>query len=341
MEYTLTIDDLKQCVEFAVGYYFKNKGANASRTTGQGRGLGYIINDMVGGKAVEIGVRGMLEALAPNKRFLLDFSIHSTSKREDDPDIVDIEENGILREPRMHIEIKSFSRKDRWVGLTETQFDSIKAKVHGNLGSIILIYAGLDTIKQEDTKRADLLGSFLKVAAREEFARLFDNFASIGEIKVRAFFAITGKDLEEHGVRFTAKDFLWETEIFTEARQKLENLQELDINGATLPKYQPSEKYPYPDLIGDIRFDGKLRAFLKNNEKSKYLLLKCESDVLIKNEVLGQFMLQKGKVYRYSPNTAGRNPVIFNASRWIAARNAPRIAGEPIDLAMKEIAEKI
>ncbi len=341
LEYTLTDTDIRQCIEFAVRYYFKNKGSHTSRTTGQARGLGAIINDWVGGKAIELGIKGILESITPNKKIGLDFSIHEKSKKEDDPDIIKIKEDGVERDPKLFVEIKSLSENDRWIGLTEDQFKAMKSRVSGDLNNIILIYAGLDNNEEDNGKRTDLLGAFLKGATKQEFSKLFEDFVDVGKIKIKAMFVITGKDLDEHGVKFTTEDFLYETEIFEESHQKLDKLKEFAMRGNILPKFRPDKNYPYPPKIGDITFEGNLKAFLKINRKSERMLLKCESDVFVKNSVLGNFKLLKGKTYYYSPGGAGRNKSIFRDNRWIAARNALNISGKSVDATMKEIAYKI
>ncbi len=82
LEYTLNDTDIKQCIEFAVRYYFKNKGSHTSRTIGQASGLGAIINDWVGDKAIELGIKGILENMTPNKKIGLDFSIREKTRKK-------------------------------------------------------------------------------------------------------------------------------------------------------------------------------------------------------------------------------------------------------------------
>lgn len=341
LEYILTNDDVAKCIKFAVDYYLSKNGSHSSRVTGQARGLGTIINDFVGGKAIEIGVKGMLDRLNKNKKMVLDFSIYEKGKKAQDPDIIKVEEEEKERDPRLFVEIKNLGKSNRWLGLSEEQFKTTKDKVNGDLNKIALVYATLIDDETDSTKRNDLLGAFLKIATKEEYAKLFNDFVNVGKISVRAGFVITGRDLEENGVKFTTEDFVYETEIFEESIQKTDSLEEVRIEGDILPRFQPDKHYPYPVKIGDIKFTGKLKVFLKENEKSERMYVKCDSDVVVKNKVLGEFRLSKDKIYKYSPGVAGRNPEMFGDSRWMATRNALKVSGRSVDDALKEIATKI
>ena len=341
LEYKLIETDLAQCIEFAVNLYTGKKGSLSSRTTGQSRGLGTIINDWVGGKAIEIGIKEMLERLAPSKKIILDFSIYDTNKKAQDPDIIKVEENGETRDPNLFVEIKNVGPYDRWIGLSEDQFKTTKNKVSGNLSKIFIVYAQLIDVDNDLSKKTDLLGTFLKTATKKNYSKLFKDFASVGKVIVRTEFVITGNDLENNGVLFTTKDFLYETEVLALTRQKTESLKEITINGNTLPKFQPDKNYPYPEKIGDIKFTGNAKAFIKINKKSERMLIKCETNVIAKNKVLGEFRLLKDNVYDYNPGVAGRNPAIFRNNIWIAVRNAKNISSLGTDDTLKEIATKI
>jgi hypothetical protein len=340
LEYILTDEDVRSCIEFAVKIYLSKKGS-PSRVTGQARGLGTIINDWVGGKAIEIGIKGMLDKIAKNKKMILDFSIYEKGKRADDPDIVEVEENGKKRDPALFVEIKNLGKSSRWLGLSEEQFKSIKEKVGGDLNKIAIVYASLEDKETDAIKRNDLLGAFMKTATKSDYSKLFNDFVDIGKISVEAGFVVTGKDLEEHGVKFTTEDFVYETDIFEESGQNIENLKEIKISGNKLPRFQPDKKYPYPEKIGDIIFSGEIRAYLKINKKSERMYIKCGSDVIIKNKVLGEFKLSEGRVYNYNPGVTGRKPEMFGESRWIATRNAVNLVGKTAEQSLKEIAEKI
>ncbi len=341
MEYKLTEADLAKCIEFAVNLYTQKTGSLSSRTTGQARGLGTIINDWVGGKAIEIGVKEMLEKLNPSKKIVLDFSIYEAGKKAQDPDIIKIEENGRTREPNLFVEIKNFGQNDRWIGLTADQFKTTKEKVNGNLDKIFLVYAQLIDVDNSSKKRADLLGAFLKTATKDSYSKLFKEFIDVGKILVKAEFVITGKDLKNNGVKFTTNDFLYETEIFELKKQKVDFLKKIKLTGNILPKFQPDKDYPYPDKIGEIKFTGKARAFIKTNKKSRRMFIKCETNITAENKVLGEFKLLKGNVYNYSPGVAGRNPAIFRDNIWLAVRNVKNILSVGTDKALEEIAKKI
>ncbi|MGC9124244.1 MAG: hypothetical protein ACP5IB_09320, partial [Thermoplasmata archaeon] len=121
--YLLKEEDLKQCVSFAINMYHKN---NVNRVTGEIRGLGKIMDDWVSGKAIEIGVKNILENHGrTGKKLELDFDVYEKGETADKPDIKNVIENQIRRPPNLYIEIKNFNDRERWVGLREEQYNTI------------------------------------------------------------------------------------------------------------------------------------------------------------------------------------------------------------------------
>ncbi len=321
MEYTLTKEDLDMCVKFAIDMYLKQKGS-ASRVTGQRRGLGVMLNDWIGGKANEIGITKILESLSPNKKLLLDFEIHK--KPPEDPDIIKVVENGVERKPYLFVELKNYGENDRWVGLREAEYNMIKKEVNGDTGKAYLIFGELND-EAEEEKRLDLLGAFLKESIKDEYSKWFEEFADLGKIKVHIKFAFSLKELEENGVMFEPnKDYVYETDIFKEAKQKVDGLEEVEFDGDEIPRLD-YYGYKYPEKIDSLKVEGRAKLYKKQNKKNTTYFIVGETDLNIKNKILGNYKLARGKVYKFNFKPAGRNPQVFREVLWIPARKATEL----------------
>ncbi len=335
-EYFLDKTDLESCVKFAVDMHIKT-GGSVSRTTGQARGLGTMINDWVGGKALEIGVKKILEKYSSSKELLLDFSIHKKGKIENDPDIIRVKENGQERQWNIFVEVKNFGVNDRWIGLTKTQFDSIREAVGNDLKRAYLVYANIESVTEEENKLLDLLGTFFQISTKEEYSSWFDQFVKLGKIKVEVALIMTLEDLQKHGREFVkGRDLVYETEIFSESHQNVEALEPVPLNGNNIPLL-PYKDTEYPKIIGPLTVHGKANMYMKQNPKSKAYFLKCDEDVIVENDVLGVYRLSKGKVYQFKFGPAGRNPQIFQDVVWIAKRRALELFENEIEKKAEEI----
>jgi len=159
--YQLLFEDFKRVFEFATSYYIDPSKNTTGRTSGEPRGLGAIIDSFTLGKLTEIGVEKILTTLNPHKKYFLDFDIKNNQQVKNEPDINLIEEKNIARLPNIFLEIKNTSENDRWIGLTEEQFNTIK-RASGDR-KIFLIYASINSkIINNNYKTVDLAGMFLK-----------------------------------------------------------------------------------------------------------------------------------------------------------------------------------
>lgn len=323
MEYRLTKDDIDMCIKFAVDMHTE-KGGSASRTTGQTRGLGTMINDWTGGKAVEIGVRNMLERYG-SKKLKLDFQIYSGGKTANDPDIIEvIEDTYHKRPPNLFIEIKSVGASDRWIGLTETQFESIKNRAGGDLDRAYLIYAEINKIPDASTERMDLLGSFMKYATADTYSEWFKNYVNPGSIEIKTVCIMTLAELQKEGIYLLkGKDMVYETEIFQKTEKMPTSAYKIPMKGI-IPRLE-YKGYTYPDFLGDIYIDGA-DLFKKDNPKHPSYYICADKNTAARNMILGDYPLEKG-IYRLRIEPAGRNPEMFNNAYWIALRKASQLFG--------------
>ena len=339
-EYVLDKSDLEKCVKFAVDMHLKT-GGSVSRTTGQARGLGTMINDWLGGKAVELGAKKILEKFDSSKELILDFSIHEWSKRENDPDIVKVKENGQERTPRIHVEVKNFGENDRWIGLSKIQFDSISGKVGNDLKNAYLVYAYVESNAGDENKVLDLLGTFLQTATKAEYSSWFDRFVKLGGIKVKVALIMTLEELMKYGTQFNKdRDLVYETDIFEESARNVMTMSPVQLDGNKIPllRYNNCD---YPSIIGPLVVRGKAKMYMKQNPKNKAYFLECVDDVSFENEILGVYHLSKGKVYKFNFGPAGRNPAVFGDSIWIATRKALALFSNNVEPVARELTRAI
>ncbi len=329
MKYQITRKDFDTAFDFALKYHLDPRKSQTSRTSGASRGLGGVLDSFILGKLVELGVANVLKSFNPKKDFVLDFDIKQHNEIINEPDITKVIENGKDRKPRCFLEIKNISKDDRWIGLTLEQFETIKKS--SNPEDIFIVGAYIENGNQGNLKQRDLLGIYLKDKFKSP---IFKDFTNIDNIHIVIEYAISGKELAEHGLEFQKGYFMYETEIFEMAgKQTAGNIakEKLKMIGAfsngVLERYVMDKKFPDPEFIGEISFKGSIEIFEKLNQKSSRRFIRCLTDVTISNKVLGTFHLEKGKIYLFNLHTVGRNPALNRNNIWIAKRSIPFLKG--------------
>ena len=327
MKYKITKKDFDTAFDFALRYHLDPKKSQASRTSGASRGLGGVLDSFILGKLVELGVANVLRSLNPSKDYVLDFDIKQNNAVLNEPDIVGVVENKKERKPKCFLEIKNISKDDRWIGLTLEQFDTIKKS--SNPENIFIIGAYIQNNNQGNNKQKDLLGIYLK----DKFGSpIFKDFTDIKNIEIVIDYAISGKELDEHGIVFQKGFFMYETEIFEIAGKRADGdilkgkFKKIgSFSDGVLDRYIMDSSFPDPKFIGDIKFKGKIELYEKLNAKSSRRFIRCLTNVEISNGVLGTFNLDKDKTYLYNLHTVGRNPALNRNNIWVAKRNIPSL----------------
>ncbi|MHA1971741.1 MAG: hypothetical protein ACTSW1_02040 [Candidatus Hodarchaeales archaeon] len=345
MRYQINLDDIETAFEYS-SKYFLEKGTTTNRTTGQYRGLGAVLDDNVIGKVTEMGVASILNS--QDKMCVIDLGIHTiTDENRTDPDIIKIRENGQERDPAVFVEIKLISSNDRWLGLTLEQYDTIKQNslIHGDLSNIFLIYATVDC-NNADSK-VDLLGTYLKNKIGGE---LFEEYPDEGELFIKIRHILTGKELEENGTHFLKDSYLYETNLFTKAGRNDSRYAKNYEQYSRFTKYETdsdilpivmNNNNPPPTEIGDFYIEGNYTLVHKQNDKSERLFILPESEVTIRNEVLGKYQLQPNLVYFAHLTTCGRDPVLKRNNIWVPLRNLHNITEKTVNQRIEEIKELI
>lgn len=325
MRYKITKKNFDTAFDFALRYHLEPKKSQVSRTSGASRGLGGVLDSFILGKIVELGVSNVLKSFNQSKEYILDFDIKQNNEVLNEPDIIKVIENGKERKPNCFLEIKNISKDDRWIGLTFEQFETIKRS--SDPENIFIIGAYIENTNQGNAKQKDLLGIYLKDKFKSE---IFKDFTNIENIEIVIEYAISGKELSEQGMEFQKGSFMYETEIFELAGKQAESsiagekFKKIGtFSDGILERYVMDSKFPDPEFIGEIKFEGKIELYEKLNQKSSRRFIRCLTDVKISNKILGTFNLERGKTYLFNLHTVGRNPALNRNNIWIAKRSIP------------------
>ncbi|MBU0578048.1 hypothetical protein KKF73_05790 [Patescibacteria group bacterium] len=321
--YRLTLEDFKRVFEFGTNYYIDPSKNTTGRTTGEPRGLGAILDAFTLGKITEIGIEKILTELNGDKKYMLDFDIKSNAQVKDEPDIIHIEENGNLREPAIFVEIKNTSENDRWIGLTEEQFNTIKRSAGSN--KIYMIYASInsETINN-NPKTTDLTGMFLKEIENQDKSTIFQKFADLNA-ECRIEFIISSEDLENFAYAFERGMNMYETRLFDEkkstsfysragVRRDVLKIKEYKNFDSIMKLEIEKSLYPEKEDISKFKVKGNFKLIYK--KKKTYI--ECLSNVSIGNDVFGNFKLKKDKFYSFNLATLGRDPKLKRNNLFIA-----------------------
>ena len=347
MKYEYTSDDFNAAFSFAVEYYLDPKKATSGRTNSEPRGFGATLDAFTRGKLTEVGIKRMLEKLAPIKCGL-DFDMKNPSEVRVEPDIITIEENGALREPKIFTEIKNTSINDRWIGVTDEQLNSMKEGSHGR--DIYMIYSSLKGAKVEgNSKTSDFVGMYLKHISGLEIFKSFSNLSARAKLE----FIISSDQLETYGIPFPAGDLTYETNLFDGPKfiykkdGTLRSGIHLDKdykahNGKIHIKRKDGQK---DDSHGLFSISGDFNIYTKVNDKSTRSYISCLTDVNLSNQTFGDYKLSKGCTYNFVLETLGRDPILKRNNLFIAKRRVYQLIEEKVlpnpVTTLKEISENI
>ena len=315
---------LKECLSLALIYYIDPLKNTTGRTTAEPRGLGSVLDAFTIGKLTEIGVEKILTNANSKKMYGLDFSIKSTKEVENDPDIVKIFENGRERKPNLFIEIKNTSNSDRWIGLTEEQFRTIKRSAGEK--KIYFIYASIQPkFINNNPKTADLTGMFLKEIEDKTKSEIFQVFANLNA-KCKIEFVLSAEDVEQYSFPFEKGMNMYETNLFNEKkrnsvytasgqkRKDILNVSYYNNHNSIIEIKLKNGTSAEEKKLSNFQINGSFNIITKGHSK----LIECLSDVKLSNEIFGEFRLKKGKIYDFNLNTIGRDPKLKRNNLFIS-----------------------
>lgn len=324
--YLLTLADFKRVFKFGTDYYIDPKKNTTGRTTGEPRGLGAILDSFTLGKLTEIGIEKILKETYRAKDYVLDFEIKANVEVMDEPDVIGVYENDQIREPNVFIEIKNTSEKDRWIGLTEEQFNTIKRGA--NRKKIYLIYASIQSQTIDNNpKTTDLTGMFLKEIEDPNKSEIFQKFANLNA-KCQIEFILSEQDIHQFAFPFERGMNMYETNLFTEKNKNNAYNSEGQLRKDIL------ESADYFDFNSTMDLEIKNGVKTENTKLSRFLIkgsfrllkkkstciIECLSDVKLSNDIFGIFNLDPNKFYSFNLNTVGRDPKLKRNNLFIAKR---------------------
>ena len=349
-EYPLELSDFKRVFSFGTQYYLDPVKNTTGRTTGEPRGLGSILDSFNLGKLTEIGVEKIFTQFNKNKKYILDFEIKNNSKVKDEPDIIEIIDENQKRSPKIFLEIKNTSEKDRWIGLTEEQFNTIKRSA-GNK-KIFMIYASINSkITNNNPKTVDLTGMFLKEIEDKNKSKIFQKFADLNA-SCKIEFIISSKDLELFSFPFERGMCMYETNLFQEKNRKsfytkdgirkdILDIKKKRMKNSSIEIFLSKNTKAEKKQISLFKINGCFNLISKKNKK----FIECISDVVIKNKIFGEFYLEKNKFYDFSLSTVGRDPKLKRNNIFISKKRVYQLINsgyiEKPEKIIEEIVEKI
>lgn len=325
MEYNFIQEDFEKASKFAINYFLDPTKSTTGRTSAEPRGIGAIMDDFVFGKLIEISVQKILERINNKKEYILDFDIKSTNIVKDEADIVKIKENSATREPKLFIEIKSDFENNRWIGLTEEQFSTMKKNSKNR--DIYIIYASIKVITDDaNPRKKDIIGIYLKSITN---STQFNSFELLDNVKSEIQFILNANDLIKYGTTFSKGELLYETDLFKKVKSSIRKKDgQLKKNISFIERHKNfndklhivKENNEIDDKVSEFNIRGSFEIYLKNNPKSIRNYIYCLSDVELSNEIFGKFKLEKGNYYNFNLKTLGRDPILKRNNIWLSKK---------------------
>jgi hypothetical protein len=316
---------MKKCWKFAMDYYLDDSKPINDRTNGQKRGLGGIFDSFLN-KIIEIAVCKKLHEINSKKQFKTDFEIHPLTKKKTEPDIIKIiEKKRTDQNPKLYVEIKNLGETDDWFGPKTSELKSIKTNVYGikDLKKIYYIYCQIKDQKGQ-SRESSPLGTWLKHIVKKDAG--LEKFHNVKDLFVEFSYVFTASDIDRYGTVLKEGTPMPDTDVFPSVSErtkgtilkKIQNneLEKIKLKHNVLPKLTASrqaetEWLSYPESLGNFTFTGKLQAFKVELKTVRNIWIKCITDVIVRNDVLGdpvgsfkkdQIVLfrlkQKGEIYK-------------------------------------------
>ena len=317
--YSFEIDDFLECITFAYNYHmFEGKGARGRTSQGK-RGFGGELDEFVPGKLCEVAVTKIIENYSnSSKKLIIDNDIYpdNDDRVKSDPDIVEVEENGIKRKPKLFIEVKRISPSDKMVGIRKSQLDESVKKWQGDIvgdDKIFIIHAEL--YYDEGTKKSnDITGSILKHLTKNSDYK-FDKFSNYSSLRCKINHIYTIKELKTHGRIFPKGEIIPKIMFYEndELRDKTGHYRSLKtgklrLNHKIIKAFKGTNILkPYLNGsnkkidYGECEFSGEFNLIepRKNKNKNRQII-ECLTDVKVKNNFFGEYILPEGNEFFFN-----------------------------------------
>ena len=298
LTYSFTSDDIKEVIDFCKNYHLEETKRSTGRTGSGPRGFGGEIDAFGPGKLNEIGISKIISKIS-NKECLVDNEIYSNYQvgQNVKPDIIKINDNEKLRDPKLYIEIKPFFQNDEWLGMRADQIESIE-RIHSNkLDDTYLIFGEILYDDEKNQKQRDFLGAFLKSVMLDNNYS-FNEFSNITDIKCKIHYAFSLNNLKALGHLYPKGGIIPQTtfkiakQIFNKSgnmwkgKRKIKNLEgEKNIQAYTIDGTGLD--------CGNFKFKGEALLIGDDNKEYKNYLY-FNKHTTLENEYFGCFDFKKG-----------------------------------------------
>lgn len=302
--YRFTDEDLKKVLEFTKDYHLEETKQSSGRTNQGSRNFGGELDAFVPGKLIELAVCKILEGYGCNKFLMPDYKIYTNIEVAEkvDPDIVEVKDNGELRPPNIHVEIKRVGDGDVWLGMRADQLNRVKAvKGIEAVNSMYMIHASLAFANANNKKQNDIVGAVLKELIPKEKLDLKE-FSNFTDLYCKIDYAYSVQDLMSKGHLYKKGDII-PTGEFPEGANAYKK------NGALRKGYKLIKQFSKSanDFYMKIALTGLKPSYSKweisgeaelfQTSKKKEVLY-CKTNVVMTSPYFGKFNLEAKKTYK-------------------------------------------
>lgn len=351
--YSFVDDDIAEVIQFCRDYHLEETKKASGRTGSGPRSFGGEIDAFGPGKLNEIAVAKLL-SVGAQKNCLIDNEIYSNYEVgiQAKADIIRIQENnGKLRDPNLHIEVKKISDSDEWLGIRSDQLASIQRDSKRTPDNIFLVYGAVYFDDKKNDKQRDFLGAFLKGSDLNSSIS-FQDFSNLSDLRCEIHFALRVSDLLKFGHEYKAGDIIPKPE-FRVAKMVIRKDGDL-VKGKVMKKeYSGANLLTAKMLDGSINRYSEIEAtgdmFLIGEKDSNRQFLHFSSDSELKSDFFGDFQFKSGEsiFFNIENKLQGSQGSPFKGINdwWIARRKLNKLLGtkvisgtlENLDFIRKEI----
>ena len=346
----VTKDMLDRAVAFAIDYNLEDNKMEQGRTVGESRALGGLFDAFVPGKIIELAVEEIINKNATGKTCYADLVVREKQDFSE-PDIPNVKEEGSsdTRKAKVLVETKNSADNYRWVGVSESQFKTLRAG-QPDLDKIYIVVCSIGTHETDDEtpKHVDLLGTYL--SSQHSKSEKFSSYKDVAKYYVHVDYVLTGTELDDNARLFQAGMIFPDNKILFESPMDLinkdgslrRNFEELSVvNGR---EQLPTDRIPWIDQFREAFCDGSYTVFLKTGQRlgeemTPSIYLKADGDIVLVNDFLGRRTYSAGLYCLKVRSVTGRPK--SDSDWWVSKENIHSIIGATTIERVKEIAKKI
>jgi hypothetical protein len=309
LEYNFIEEDFIECLEFVKKYHLEPTKGTRDRTSSALRGFGGEMDDFISGKLAEIATKRILEKFNKNKKIFIDQNIYTNKEivEKADPDIVEIEENGEKKLPKLYVEIKKDFTNWGWIGMPIPQLDAIKKRRgEETFKTMFIVHPLIFFSDNKNSKEQNILGALLKRLISSNKIH-FNEFSELEDLKCTIECCYSMNDLFEYGKLFKegniipVEEFKPAVSLYNALNPKTK-IRNIRLGYRLIEKFSGKKKIDIKirelediPFYGSFEIEGKFEIFEKTLYKTKHIY--CLEDTTIMNDVFGIQTLEKNKSY--------------------------------------------